>query len=169
MTLYEIDDGIRRILENGFNGTVAEETGEIIEEGPQDLEQLQMERKQKLEAIALYIKNLEAITTAIKAEKEALTERIKDKEAKIERLKEYMTYSMTAAGEDGLETGKVAVSFRKSKAVIIDDEDKIDSAFIKETVKVTKSPDKTAIKKAIDAGQSVYGAHIEERKKVNIK
>ena len=45
MTLYEIDQAIYELLNRGF--TVDEETGEIID-GAEELEQLQLERSQKL-------------------------------------------------------------------------------------------------------------------------
>lgn len=167
MNLYEIDKGIERILENGFNGEVDEETGELIEYGTHDLDELLMERKDKIEAICLYIKNQEALAADIKTEEETLSERRKAKEAKIERLKEYLATSMTAAGEDKFETAKTAVSFRKSKAVVIDNEDIVPIEYKKE--KITVTPDKTAIKKAIESGAEIAGARIEERRKVAIK
>lgn len=166
MNLYDIDNAIRNILENGFNGTIDEETGELIEEGPQDLEELQMARKDKLEGIALYIKNLEALAEDIKDEEKALADRRKAHEAKIERLKEYLTVSMTNAQETGLETARAKISFRKSEAVVVD-EAKLDKAYFKATT--TYKPALTEIKKAIKEGQEVAGAYIEERKKVRIK
>ena len=54
MTLYEIQDNIRQAIEQGFN----EETGEIFDAS--DLEALQIQRDEKIESIALYIKDLTA-------------------------------------------------------------------------------------------------------------
>lgn len=163
MTLYEIDKAILDLLENGFNGTLDEETGEIIDDG-KSLEELQMERTEKIEAIALYIKSLDSLAEEIKKEEDALKERRQKREAKAERLREYLAASMT---EDKFESARVAISFRKSKAVIVDEE-KLDKAYFKETVTVKTAPDKTAIKKAIEAGETVTGAYIENRKKVQI-
>lgn len=163
MTLYEIDKAILDLLENGFNGTVDEETGEIIDDG-KSLEELQMERTEKIESIALYIKSLDSLAEDIKKEEDALKERRQKREAKAERLREYLAASMT---EDKFESARVAISFRKSKAVIVDEE-KLDKAYFKETVTVKTAPDKTAIKKAIEAGETVTGAYIENRKKVQI-
>ena len=169
MTLYEIDKQIRDILEKGFNGTIDEETGEIIvDEGAASLDELQFERPEKIEAVALYIKSLDSLVEDIEAEERALKQRRKQREAKAERLREYLTASMTSAGENEFESGRVAISFRKSKAVIVDEE-KLELEFFKVTTKVTTEPDKKAIKKAIEAGQTVTGAYIEERKKVQIK
>ncbi len=169
MTLYEIDARIRAVLERGFNGTVDEETGEVIEDtGAAILEELQMTRAEKLEATALYIKSLESLIADIKAEEAALKKRREAREAKAERLKEYITASMMTAGETDFESGKVHLKVKKREAVIVDEE-KLDKAYMKETVKVTKAPDKIAIKEAIKSGKTVTGAYIEERKKVQIK
>ena len=169
MTLYKIDRAIQDLLDAGFNYTIDEETGELIyDDRSAELEQLQMERAEKLEAVALYIKNLVALAADIKAEEDALEARRKTHEKKAENLRRYLGNSLTAAQEEGFETAKVQVSFTKSSAVIVD-EDLLDKAFIKEKVKTEYSPDKTAIRKAIKAGQTVAGAYIEERKKVKIQ
>lgn len=167
MNLYQIDRAIEELLEASFNFTVDEETGEVtFEDRSAEIEELQIERAKKLEAVALYIKNLDALAEDIKAEEKALAERRKAKEKKAEYLRQYLGNSLTVANEPGFETAKVKVAFRKSEAVIVDEE-KLDKAFIKETIKT--APDKTAIKKAIKAGQEVTGAYIEERKAVKIQ
>lgn len=169
MTLYEIDKAIRDLLDAGFNYTVDEETGEVIfDDRSAELEQLQIDRAVKLEAVALYIKNLDALAADIKAEETRLKERREAREKKAEKLRAYLAQSLTAANEGGFETAKVSVTFRKSTAVIVDEE-KLDKAFIKETIKTTYAPDKTAIRNAIKAGQTVTGAYIEERKAVKIQ
>lgn len=68
MNLYEINNQIRRILDNGFNGEIDPETGEILSEGEHDLETLEIMRQDKLEAIALYIKNTLALADEIRQE-----------------------------------------------------------------------------------------------------
>ena len=158
MNLYEINSQIKRILDNGFNGSIDPETGEIIDEGEHDLETLEILRQDKLEGIALYIKNLNALADDIKAEEKSLAERRKAAEAKAERL--------TSHGEKKLETAKCAVTMRKSEAVIVD-ESLLDMTWFKPTT--TYKPMLAEIKKAIKAGETVDGAHIEERQKVTVK
>ena len=169
MTLYEIDSAILALLEEGFNYTVDEETGEVFfDDRTAALEQLQIDRAEKMEAVALYIKSLDALAADIKAEEDSLKERRKAREKKAESLRKYLGNSLTAAGEAGFETAKVRVSFQKSSAVIVD-EALLDKAFIKEKVTTEYSPDKAAIRKAIKEGQTVAGAYIEERKAVKIQ
>lgn len=167
MTLYNIDNKILEIIERGF--IVDEETGEIIdsaEEVSARLEELEFDRTAKIENIALYVKNLEALTLSLKNEENALAERRKAKEKRIESLKNYLTNSMVAANENGIETSKVCISFRKSESVVVNEEI-LDRKYFNE--KVSYTPDKTAIKKAIKDGATIDGAYIETKQNLQIR
>ena len=169
MKLYEINNEIMEMLENGFTlNCVDLETGEINpEKAAQYLEALQLERSEKVENIALYIKNLESDAAQIKEEEKNLKARREAKEKKAERLREYLKSSLLAVGDKKFETAKVALSFRSSKAVVIDNMETLDKAYITETI--TYSADKKAIKKAIESGAEVAGARIEENQNLQIK
>lgn len=168
-SLYEIDQSIIELLENGFNLACCDlETGEIDEQKAAEyLEQLQVERSVKVENIALYIKNLDADAEKIKEEEKNLKARRESKEKKAERLREYLKSSMLIFGEPKFETARVALSFRTSKSVVIDDMEKLDKKYIQE--KVSYTADKTAIKKAIASGEVIEGARLEENKNLQIK
>ena len=165
MTLYEIDQAIYELLNRGF--TVDEETGEIID-GTEELEQLQMERSQKLEGVALYIKGIEALIASIKAEEEALATRRKKKEDKVEKLKTYLTNSIVGNGETSFESAKVSISFRKSEGVEVLDKAVLDEKYWRTKTSTKREPDKTLIKEAIKSGVAVAGAVLEERHNINI-
>ena len=168
-SLYEIESGIIELLENGFNlNCVDLETGEIDEKKAAEyLEALQLERGVKIENIALYIKNLDADAEKIEEEEERLKARREAKVKKAERLREYLKSSMLTFGDSKFETARVAISFRTSKSVIIDDMEKLDKKYIQE--KVSYTADKTAIKKAIASGEVIEGAHLEESKNLQVK
>ncbi len=108
-TLYEINNAILECCDT--------ETGEILD--VERLEQLQLEKVQKIEGVALYIKNLDAEASALKAEEAALAERRRAKENKAKRLKEYLTNALNG---QKFETTRVRLSFRTSTGVEIDDE-----------------------------------------------
>lgn len=166
MTLYEIDKAIYDLLENGF--TVDEETGEVIG-GSDELEQLQIERDQKLESVALYIKSVESLIAGIKAEEESLAKRRKKKEYKVDRLKKYLTDSIIGNGDDSFESTKVSVTFRKSDGVEITDADALDKKYWREKTTIKREPDKKLIKTDIKSGVAVNGAHLEVRQNINIE
>lgn len=162
-SLYELDRAVLAVLENGL--VFDEETGEILFD-EDNFDQLEGERNSKLEAVALYVKSLEAECKAIRAEEKALAERRAVKERKIERLTSYVSDSMIAFGDTKLETTRVALSFRKSEAVEITNPDALRADLWKQA---DPTPDKTAIKKAIKAGEYVEGAALVTRQNLQIK
>ena len=154
MNLYEIDKAILACIDP--------ETGELLDEAA--LEDLQMERTQKIKNVALWLKNLNASAAAYKAERDAFDERMKQAQKKAESLKRYLA---NALGGEKFVTDECAVSFRKSTAVNVLDEASIPAAYM--TEKVTRSPDKTAIKAAIKGGEDVPGVALVENLSVQIK
>lgn len=153
MKLYEIDEAILSCIDT--------ETGEILD--AEKLNALQIEREEKLENVALWIKNLTSDAEALKAEKQAFAERQKAAENKAESLKKWLTEAL--AGEK-FKTTRVAVSFRKTKSVQVADIFALDNSFLKYA---EPTPDKVAIKKAIEAGQEVTGATLVENVSISVK
>lgn len=162
-SLYELDGAVLTVLENGL--VFDEETGEVLFD-EDNFAQLEGERNDKLEAVALFVKSLEAEAAAMKAEEKALAERRGVKERKAERLRRYLSDSMQLFGDTKLETTRCSLSFRKSEAVEITDPNALRPDLWKQPA---PQPDKTAIKKAIKAGEVVTGAQIVTRQNLQIK
>ena len=154
MKLYEINEAIMSCLDA--------ETGEIVD--CEALESLMMQREEKLENVALWIKNLTADAAAYKAEKESFAEREKAATKRAESLKHYLVYALNG---QKFTTAKCVVSFRKSEKVEIIDETILPKDYVTETI--TIKPDKTAIKNAIKSGQEIKGAQIVENLNISIK
>lgn len=153
MKLYEIDQAILDCIDL--------ETGEIID--TDQLDKLTMEREAKLENVACWIKELKAEAEALKAEKMAFAKRQQVAENKMESLKKYLAYALDG---QAFKTVRASVTFRKSQAVEITDIYKLDENYLR-----YKEPeaDKTAIKEALKAGQTVAGATLVENTSVIIK
>lgn len=153
MKLYEIDEAILNCIDL--------ETGEIID--TEQLDKLTMEREAKLENVACWIKELKAEAEALKAEKMAFAKRQQVAENKMESLKKYLAYALDG---QAFKTTRASVTFRKSQSVEIADIYKLDENYLR-----YKEPeaDKTAIKEAIKAGQTVAGATLVENTSVIIK
>lgn len=160
MTLWEIDKRINEILENDFY--IDEETGEVFL--PENLDDLSVERTEKIENIALYIKNLKSEAEAIKSEVESLKSRADIKKKKAERLTDYLDKIL---GGEKLETPKVALSYRKSTSVNIENEEIIPDEFM--TIKTEKKPNKVAIAKSLKNGETVIGCELVEKQNLQIK
>jgi hypothetical protein len=153
MRLYEIDEAILSCIDA--------DTGEILD--ADKLNALQIEREEKLENVALWIKDLKAEVEALKAEKQAFADRQKAAENKAESLKKWLTEAL--AGEK-FKTTRVAVSFRKTKSVQVADILALDNKFLKYA---EPTADKVAIKKAIETGQEVAGATLVENVSISVK
>ena len=162
MKIYEIENAISDLL-----AQVDEETGEILFD-PAQLEALQMERDGKIENLALAWKNLTAEAKAIKAEEESLAKRRKVAENAAERAKSYLEFVLN--GEQ-FKSPKVAVSYRKSKAVEVTP-DFVPWAYAHNQALLRMrepEPDKTALKKALEAGIEIPGAYFVEKKSTTIR
>ena len=153
MRLYDIDQAILKCIDV--------ETGEIID--AEQLDKLQMERDEKIENVACWIKELKAEAEALKAEKMAFAERQKVTENKVESLKKWLAYALDG---QAFKTVRASVSFRTTESVEVPDIYKLDENYVR-----YKEPeaDKDAIKKAIKAGQTVAGATLVENTSVIVK
>lgn len=163
MKLYEINSEIEIAIAD-MMANVNPETGEIRQEDLDKLNELQLARGEKLEALGCVIKNKRAEKKAIKEEKDQLAKREKSLDSEINSLESYA--SMMLKGEP-FESAKVKFSFTESERVIIDDDKKLARSWFRK--KVTFEPNKDAIKDAIKAGKKVRFAHIEKKKNLQIK
>lgn len=146
-TLYELDQAILDCCDK--------ETGEILD--IEALDALMMQRTQKIESVALWVKNLQSDALAFKAEKEAFEKREKAATKKAEQLKAWLAYALEG---QKFNTAKCAVSFRRSERVDIIDESLVPAEFM--TATTTYKPDKAAIKQAFREGHSVNGCCVTE-------
>lgn len=151
MNLYEIN---REMME-----CIDIETGEIEVE---KFEALELERNSKIENIGLWIKNLKAEAEALKNEKMAFAERQKAAESKAESLKRYLG---DVLGGEKFKTDRVAITFRKSKAVEVDDEFIIPEKYVEFQRKISKKSLMDDLKKDIH----IDGCHLVENSSVQIK
>lgn len=160
--LYEIDEEILSCVD--------QETGEILD--TEKLDALQMEREEKLEGVALWVKDLKAEADAVKAEADKLTARKKALDNKIESIK---TWLMTALGGEKLKTPRCNVYQTHSQKVVIDDEKALVDMFIAspsgEKYLRIREPeiDKAALKDSMKNGFEFEFAHLEETESVVIK
>ena len=148
MTLYELTEQMR-----DFELLIDEETGEVLNGGMLDV--IECERNEKIENICLYLKNLRSESKAIAEEVKVLNSRKNGLERKIDWLKGYLQDNLHG---EKFKTPRVSVSYRRTPVVVCDDPSKLDKQY--QRVKV--EADKTAIKEAINRGESVDGAHMED-------
>lgn len=147
----------------------------LIENGGELTEELETLLDQNKEAVQVKFVSLGFVTrsmvlnqTIIDAEIERLSKLKKTYKNAEDRLKGYIKSNMERLGLTEVKGDLMTVSIRQNPfSVHIDDETKLPKKFI--TKKVTETPDKKAIKLAIDAGQRVKGAELRRTTALVIK
>ena len=169
MNLYEIKENIENFLSS--NDFVDSETGEINETALIKLNELEETETVKLEGIGCYIKNLLSESESIKSEIDNLKTRAENKTKKAESLKNYISDYLLTVGKYNFETSKISLSFRKSKALEITDQDEAFKFAEKHELLKYKEPeiDKKGLKALIESGVKVKGAEVIEKKNIQVK
>ena len=151
MRLFDIVQAINEALQPN-------EDGEITTEQLEQLQQLEVAREQKLENIALYIKNETAFVDALDVEIKKMQNKKRVAQNRIDSLKNYLQYGLNG---EKLNTPRVTVSYRTSKFVKITDESVLpDNVF-----DVKRVASKTKIKPLLP----MAGAELVESKNISIK
>ena len=167
MKLYDID----KALEEALDAAIDPETGEILDDNAlADVEALQLAREEKLEGVALWVKNMEAEADAVKAEKDNFAKRERTLRNKIDAVKTH--YLAPALNGEKFKTDRVVMTFRTSEAVEMDPDVNAYEllALNGDFVKLPEpEPNKTALKAALKAGAEIRGVHLVRRLNLQIK
>ena len=161
-TLYGITAELNNIL-----AQLEETGGEITPEIEQALAINEEQFVAKAEDYGHAILNLKGMTAAAKAEKERLAALQKFYENAQKRLTDALSNAMQVFGHDKVENATMRLSLRHTTATEVDDLDALPAEY--KTTKVEVVADKTAIKKAIQQGEAVPGAHLVENVSLQIK
>ena len=139
--------------------TADEETGEVDVDIAAALANVQGTFEEKAIATATVSRMLGNTVEEVSKE----IDRLKRLKAHLERedgrVREYLKRAMEMTGTEKVQGISASISFRKSEQTVIDNEGELPEEYI--TEKTTYTPNKTAIKAAIKAGNDVPGAHIE--------
>ena len=157
--LFDIEEDIRQALDN----LEVDEDGCINPESFAKLEELKEERERKLENVALYYKETLIEVDALEAEAKKLSERARIAKKQADGLKMYLLSSLNG---EALKTARVALSYRKSTSVSVNEEILPKKYFLK---KVEVKPDKIAITEALKNGEHIEGAELVEKTNLIIK
>ena len=160
MKLYEISDAIRAALDHI---DVDPETGEIL--NADNLHAVEAEASDKIEATALYLRELDAEAKAAKDEADRMIARVKSMQKRSDYIKSMLLEALHATGK--VKTARVTVSIRTTQAIEVSEGANLPEAYT--TVKTTVSPNKIAIKQALLDGVEVPGCHLEARESVSIR
>lgn len=161
-TLYGITAELNAIL-----AAIEENGGEITPEIDNALAINEEQFTTKAVDYGHAILNLKAMAAAAKAEKDRLAGLQKFYENTQKRLEGALSKAMQVFGQDKVENATMRLSLRHTTATEVDDLEQLPAEY--KTTKVELVADKTAIKKAIQQGEDVPGAHLVENVSLQIK
>jgi hypothetical protein len=164
LTLYQLSTQYVQALD-----VLTDPDAELPAEAVNDtLEALAGELEEKAVNVAKFLRNMEATAEAIKAAEVNMAKRRKTLESRVQWLKDYLKSNMEHSGMTEIECPYFRVTIQSNPpAIEIFDEDLVPAEF-KEPV-VNWKVDKTAIRKALQAGQSVAGASLSQGARLVIK
>ena len=152
LSLYQCE----RELAAALDAALDRETGEIVTS--EELDNAVGQFMNKGQHVAAYVLNLQAQAEMIEAHEKSIAVRKKAVAAKIARLKEYMAFNMKNAGIGRLDatdgTFSALLYPDRAESVAIDPTAPVDHRYARE-VPAKWEWDKTALKKAIKAGEPV--------------
>ncbi len=152
MKLYEINQEI--------DNCISWETGEITD--PERLEQLQIDKHEKLRNIAFVAINASADITAYREQEKRFTAKRKAAEKTLQWAKE--TLARELAGQK-MKEAEFTISYRPSEVVEIDDDASLPAEFIK----MKSEWDKAALKEALKEGAVFEGCRLVQKQNIQIR
>ena len=173
MNIYNLPHEVELLLEEYYN-CFDPETGEMTcTQEEIDIIQAKMDemKNQSNEIMEWYLKdrvNRMARVDVLEKEGERIALQVKKEKKRIDQIENLLDRVFSRVYENKpILIGTFTVSYRKSDAVIVDNEDLIPKDY-KTEVTETKI-DKKALKEAIKWGAEVAGAHVENRTNLSIK
>lgn len=148
-----------------------QELAALAETGDEDLavavhdtmQGIEGEFQEKGKALAMVTLNMDGDLDAIQSQIDRLTDRKRVLQNRKDSLKEYLRINMEASGITKITHPLFTITLGKGKPiVVIDEESKIPDEYM--NTKVTSTPSKVDIAKAIKDGKEVPGAHSETGK-----
>lgn len=168
LTLYEIAENARMLLDLIDSGEAFSESGELNEVIAEQLDLTKKDFELKAKDYAYVIKSVQDKKELFEKEIKRLQEIKKYFENTEDKLKEAVKNTMLVLEIDKFESDLITLSLTKSKAVDIYDPDLIPEEY--KRTKITVEPNKTKIKEAIlKDGELVPGATIKENKNLKIR
>jgi DNA repair exonuclease SbcCD ATPase subunit len=160
MNIFEIGNEYQNII-----SLIEQNNGDLSDDLHEAYINTREELNNKAKAYIYVIRNKENYITNIDAEIERLRDMKKQTEKEIDRIKNYLSLAVDHFGN--FETGLHKISNRLSKSIEVTDLNELPKEYIKEKIELT--PDKNAIKKAIESGVDIPGALLVTKSNLQIK
>jgi hypothetical protein len=146
---------------------VEDNEGEVTPEIEQALALTFENFTEKAASYACIVKHYEDHATVVEKEIDRLKKILEQAKKRKELFKQNLENAMKVFQVEKIDTPLLKLSFRKSEAVEILDEDQVPQEF--KDVKITESVSKTKIKDAIKEGKVIPGAQLVTKQNLQIK
>jgi len=128
--------------------------------------------EEKVRAVSAVILNLQAEADMVKGTADRIAKRAKALQSRADALHDYLLINMQRTGITEIKaldgTFKAKLYRERDASVVIDSENLIPADYMRE-IPARCEPDKVLIKKAINDGYGVPGAHIVKKDRLEIK
>jgi hypothetical protein len=132
------------------------------------LEAIQGDIRDKLEAVIAYSLELDIMAAGASDAAKRMQERAKSLSNRVEWLRAYALQSMQATGIGDVSNDEFSAKVAKKPAsVVVSDSAATPIEFLR--VKTVSEPDKTALKKAIEAGTIIEGVSLQQGYRLSVK
>ena len=160
MTLYELTEEVYRLYEFAEDPDVDDEVFKDT------LDALTGDIEVKSDGYGKVIRQLEADQKAIESEIDRLERRKDTIKNRVRTMKESLQAAFTALDIQKMKTDLFTIYIQKNApSVIIDDPESVPDEYFK----VKKELSKTTIKEAIEAGEDIPFAHLEQSESIRIR
>ena len=158
-SIYDINKAFQSIADMVADGELSQDDFQ------QALMELEQSKVEKCGNAICYLNMLKHGIEDMKAEEKRINTMRKALENRAKNLENAFAYVLKNMGDKEVITKYGVMKVRKNPpAVVIDDIAKIDSKYTRQKIQI--DVDKVAIKKAIQNGEKVDGAHIEQSEKL---
>jgi len=154
--LYQIADNYRALLDLDIPPEQIADTLELVQD----------EFEQKARSVGFVLETMDTNEAALSAHLDDVKKRLEAIKSRKQRLKDYLKANMEATGISKIESPYFTISLQKSpESVVIDNENTIPDDYFETKRAVSKS----LVKKALQDGYIVPGAHLEQGNHVRIR
>ncbi len=174
-TMFDIQKAIKDLMDvrESMSGEEGEDIyGDQLESAREEVKtcilELAKQESDKVDSTVFVMLEMDARVAFLKAYEHRMANKRRAVENELSRLKDNLEFVMILNNLERIKGQRHMISFRKSSAVIVDVKpEELDEQFQKIVTTVTAK--KADIKKAIKAGDTISGVHIEERQSVQYK
>lgn len=162
---YEIPDMFRAVMDRA----VDPETGELTEAGIAELRTLTAAANHSVGDLACYTRELEMEAEAIKTAIAAMSDRVVRLQTRANKWRTFLLDTLDCIGSTSVKDARITVAVRTNPPGVQVDEDAAIPPGYTRTIPARIEPDRTALKAALKAGETIPGVSLVSTRRLAIQ